>query len=167
MFAASFPAVSDVSPRWRTSCDAIAATRETRSLDAVRTASKRDAARGPGLIIFSHVVRLDVVVMCPGKGVAPCAPQLLRSSSFALLLALPRFPSVDLEAFPPYPLLLPIFRLLPPSTNFFFPFSLNPSFISQFLLLAVALGLARLRGVYAILALAVVLALLVGGHLGR
>ena len=29
LFAASFPAVSDVSPRWRTSCDAIAATRET------------------------------------------------------------------------------------------------------------------------------------------
>ena len=27
LFAASFPAVSDVSPRWRTSCDAIAATR--------------------------------------------------------------------------------------------------------------------------------------------
>ena len=29
LFAASFPAVSDVSPRWRTSCDAIAATRAT------------------------------------------------------------------------------------------------------------------------------------------
>ena len=29
LFAASFPAASDVSPRWRTSCDAIAATRAT------------------------------------------------------------------------------------------------------------------------------------------
>ena len=29
LFAASFPAVSDASPRWRASCDAIAATRAT------------------------------------------------------------------------------------------------------------------------------------------
>ncbi len=128
---------------------------------------KRDAAFAPGLIIFSHVVRLDVVVMCPGKGVAPCAPQLLRSSSFALLLALPRFPSVDLEAFPPYPLLLPIFGLLPPSQKLLLPFSLDTSLVAQFFLLAVALRFPCFRRIYGILALSVVLALLVGRHLRR
>ena len=40
LFAASFPAVSDVSPRWRTSFGAIAATRVACRLDGVRAAPK-------------------------------------------------------------------------------------------------------------------------------
>ena len=53
----------------------------------------------------------------------------MRVMADALLLALPRFSSVDLEAFPSYALLLPIFRLLPSPSNLLLPFSLDASFI--------------------------------------
>ena len=50
-------------------------------------------------IVFSHIMRLNIVVVCPGKGVAPCSSEFLRSSGFPLLLSAPRFARVDLEAF--------------------------------------------------------------------